>query len=222
MPDSAQAHFELGMVETSVESALRCFEEACKLKPDFPEAWIFAGIMHRKLGHFKEALDAYARGGRLVPHNSLVAESLGDVQYDLGDYRQAESEYRRARQLGRPRVDLDSKLGLAQIRNGHRTAGLDRLRKAIAREPQNAELHDRLIAACVWLSEPREAAAAAETKLQQTHPSETDYLRAASIHARLRDLPRAAELLRTSLSRFPHSEKLRAALDEIEPMPDKT
>ncbi len=217
MPGSAQAHFELGMVETSVESSLLCFKQACELKPDFAEAWIFAGMMHRKLDHFQEALEAFARGGRLAPTNSLVAESLGDVHYDLGDFRQAEKEYRRARKLGPARAGLDSKLGLAQIRNGRSEEGLDRLRKAIAREPGSAELHDRLITACVWLNQPRDAALAAEAKLAQTEATETDYLRAASIHAQLKDMPRAAALLKMSLSRFPKSEKLRVALAEIEP-----
>jgi tetratricopeptide (TPR) repeat protein len=186
------------------------------LKPDFPEAWIFAGMMQRKLGNFTAALDAYSRGGRLAPNNPWIAESLGDVQYDLGDFRQAEKEYRRARQLDRARADLDSKLGLAQIRNGHSEEGLERLRKSIAKEPQASELHDRLIMASVWLGQPREAALAAENKLLQTKPTETDYLRAASIHAQLKDWGRAAELLRTGVSQFPHSEKLRLALTEIE------
>lgn len=221
MPSSAQAHFELGMVETSPEAALHCFEQACNLKPDFSEAWIFAGMMQRKLGHFQEALDAFMRGGRLSPQNALIAESLGDVQYDLANFQQAEKEYRRARKLGTARPGLDSKLGLAQIRNGRATEGLERLRKSIAREPANPELHDRLIAAFVWLNRPRDAATAAETKLVQTNPTETDFLRAASIHAQLQDLPRAAELLKQSLSRFPHSEKLRVALAEIEPQPVK-
>jgi tetratricopeptide (TPR) repeat protein len=221
MPENAQAHFELGMVETSVEGALRSFEEACRLNPDFPEAWIFAGMMQRKLGNFKAALDAYSRGARLAPRNSWIAESLGDVQYDLGDFRQAEKEYRKARKLGRARADLDSKLGLTQIRNGHAEEGLERLRKAIAKEPEVPELHDRLITASVWLNQPREAALAAENKLLQTQPTETDYLRAASIHAQLKDLGRAAELLRSSISQFPQSEKLRLALAEIEPQTAK-
>lgn len=217
MPRSAQAHFELGMVETSAEAALRCFAHACELKPDFAEAWIFTGMMHRKLGHFQEALDAFTRSGKLAPANSLIAESLGDVQYDLGDFKQAEKEYRRTRNLGPARAGLESKLGLAQIRNGHAAEGLERLHKAIAREAGSAELHDRLITACLWLKRVRHAAEAAEAKLAQTNPTEQDYLRAASIHVQLQDLPRATELLKISLSRFPQSEKLRMALSEIEP-----
>jgi O-antigen biosynthesis protein len=217
MPQSAQAHFELGMVETSEERALHCFNLACELKPDFTEAWIFAGMMHRKLEHFQEALMALTRAWKLAPANSLIAESLGDVYYDIGDFQQAEKEYRRARKLGPARAGLDSKLGLVQVRNGRPAEGLNRLQDAIAREPRSAELHDRLIVACVWMNRPRDAAAASEQKLLQTNPTETDYLRAASIYAQLQDLPRAAELLKISLSRFPHSGKLRDALAEIEP-----
>ncbi len=216
MPRSAQAHFELGMVEIKVEDALLCFQRACELKPDFAEAWIFAGLMHRKLGQFQEALDALTRAGRLNQANSLIAESLGDIHYDVGDFREAEKDYRRAQKQGAAGAVLESKLGLAQIRNGRASEGLARMSKAIAREPVLAELHDRLITACVWLGRTREAAAAAEAKLAIIDPSETDYLRAASIYAQLQDWPRAGEILKMSLVRFPESQKLRAGLIEVE------
>ena len=222
MPHNAQAHFELGLVETSVESSLHCFELACGLKPDFTQAWIFAGMMHRKLGRLQQALEAFSRGGKLAPTNSLISESLGDVYYDLGNFQLAEKEYRRTRKLGPVRASLDSKLGLAQIRNGRTAAGLARLRKAIVSETGLAELHDRLIVACVWLNRQHEAAAAAEEKLVQIEPAEKDFLRAASIHAQLPDLSRAAELLKIGLSRFPQSEKLSVALAEIEPRATKS
>ncbi len=221
MPRSAQALFELGMVETSLERALSRFEKACDLKPDYVEAWIFAGMMHHKLGHHQPALQAFARAEKLAPSNALIAESLGDVDYDLGDFRQAEKEYRRTRKLGPARAGLDSKLGLSQIRNGHTSEGLQRLQKAIAREPGTGELHDRLIMAYVWLNRPRDAAEAAEQKLLQDTAGDADYLRAASIHAQLQNMERAAELLKAGLARFPHSEKLNAAFAEVEPHPAK-
>jgi Flp pilus assembly protein TadD len=217
MPQNAQAHFELGMVETSRESALQSFQRACELKTDYTEAWIFAGIMHHQMGRFPQALEAFTRGAKLAPANPMIAESIADVYYDLGDFAQAEKEYRRARKLAPGRAGLESKFGLAQIRNGHTEEGLQRLRKAIAREPGSADLHDRLIAACVWMKRVNEAAEAAEAKLAQTSPTESDYLRAASIHLQLQNDPRVMEILRAGLSHFPRSERLRAALAEMQP-----
>jgi len=222
MPSSAQALFELGMVETSLEKALSRFEQACELKPDYVEAWIFAGMMHHKLGRYQSALQAFTRGGKLAPANSLIAESLGDVYYDLGDFQQAEKEYRRTRKLAPIRAGLESKLGLAQIRNGHTDEGLKRLHKAIERESASGELHDRLISACVWLKRPMDAAVAAEAKLKQTDATDRDYLRGAIIHAQLENRTRAMELLKSGLSRFPRSEKLIAAAAGIEPQPAKS
>jgi tetratricopeptide (TPR) repeat protein len=221
MPHSAQAQFELGLVETSAESALHCFMRALEMKPDFTEAWIFAGLAHRKVGQHHEALAALSRAAILAPENSLLSESLGDVHYDLGNYQLAEKEYRRARKLDPMRPGIESKLGLTQIRNGRATAGLQRLRKAIARENGLGELHDRLIVACVWLNFKSDAAAAAEAKLALTKPTERDFLRAASIHAQLHNFPRAAELLKIGLSRFPQSEKLCTALVEVIPQQGK-
>jgi Flp pilus assembly protein TadD len=214
-PHSAQAHFELGMVETSEESARSCFDRACELKPDFAEAWIFSGMMRRKLGRFQEALDAFLVAAKLAPANPMIAESLGDVLYDLGKFREAENEYRRARKMGRALPGLESKLGLSQIRNGRSDEGLRRLRRAVALDSTSAELHDRLIAACVWLNQPQEAARAADDKLIRVVPAETDFLRAASIYAQLPDMARAAEILTSGLAHFPESARLRAALAEV-------
>lgn len=216
MPGDAQAHFELGLVELSPECALGRFEKACELRPDFVQAWIFAGAMYRKLGRLHEALEAFSRGRTLAPTNSLAAESLGDVCYDLGNFPQAEAEYRRTMILGRFSASLESKLGLAQIRNGNTVEGLGQLRNAVAEDPRLPELHDRLIVACVWLNLHGEAAVAAEEKLTQTDPTDKDFLRAASICAQLPDFHRCAELLKSGLARFPQSEKLRLAAAEIE------
>jgi tetratricopeptide (TPR) repeat protein len=222
MPSNAQAHFELGLVETSAESALSCFKQACEIKPDFVEAWIFEGLAHRMLGQHHEALAAFSRGAILAPANPLISESLGDVHYELGHFQLAEKEYRRARKLGSDRASLESKLGLTQIRKGRTADGLRRLRKAVACETSLPELHDRLIVACVWLNLKADAAAAAEAKLALTDPDERDFLRAASIHAQLRNSLRAAELLKIALGRFPQSEKLCAALLEVNPQHPKT
>jgi Flp pilus assembly protein TadD len=91
--------------------------------------------MCRRLGRFQQALNAFLRAGKIAPENPLVAESLGDVFYEVGDFPQAEKEYRRARKMGRIRASLESRLGLTQIRNGRAEDGLDRLQKAIASEP---------------------------------------------------------------------------------------
>ena len=94
--------------------------------------------------------------------------------------------------------------------------GLEHMRRAISREPSLAELHEHLVTACVWLDRIQDAAMAVEGKLAAVQPGETDYLRAASIHAQLQEWLRAAEMLRAGLAQFPESEKLRAALAEIE------
>lgn len=215
MPESAQAHLELGMVEEAAEDALRRFGRACELKPDFAEAWIFAGLAHRSLGQSQDALGAFQKAAALKPDNPVVAESLGDVYYDLGNFQQAEASYRRAQADEQRQPSLESKLGLAQIRIQRAAEGLRRLHESIAEAPAAGELHDRLIAACVWLDRIQEAAAAAETKLTRVIPTERDYLRAAVIYAQLQEWPRATALLKMGLSRFPSSEKLVAALAEI-------
>ena len=61
MPENAQAHFELGLVELdnfhNDAEALQCFERACRLNPRLWVSWFFAGVAHLRLGSYAEALE---------------------------------------------------------------------------------------------------------------------------------------------------------------------
>ena len=62
MPENAQAHFELGLVEFdnfhNYEEALRLFLRACELKPGLAVSWFFAGMSNLKLGRRKRRSSA--------------------------------------------------------------------------------------------------------------------------------------------------------------------
>lgn len=213
MPGTAQAHFELGLVEFdnfhNDEAALRCFEKACRLDPRLAVAWVFAGIALARLGRHEQALSAAARARRLGYGTPLLDETEADALYNLGRFEAARVAYRAACRKAPANAALESKLGLAELRAGHRTAGLDRLRRAVGEAPRLGEVHDRLIQGLVWLDRPSEAALAAETKLALTDPSAIDYIRAASIRSHLGDRERAVALLQAGLELFPDSGRLQ-------------
>ena len=220
MPHDAQAHFELGLVELdnfhNDEEALSYFERACQLNPRLGVAWFFAGVTYARLGQHAEALDCLQRAGGPATTSGAVAEAQGDAHYNLEQFEEAVHSYRRALKRAATPA-LESKLGLAEARMGRVAAGLARLQKAVAKEPDQAELHDRLITACVWTGRLEEAAAAAENKLGAAAPHPDSFLRAASIRAQMQHWQRAAELLRTGLALFPSAEKLQRGLSEVEP-----
>jgi len=219
MPENAQAHFELGLVEFdnfhNDAEALKCFERSCQLNPRLAVAWLFCGLAHLRLGKATEALHCLLRAEGNGFRTSLTAETLGDAFYNLGDFESARRSYRRAVERGGKSASVESKLGLTEVRLGRTSGGLDRMRQALEREPQLGELYDRLVTAQVWLGRLDEAAEVAERRLAATDVLPASFLRAASIRAQRREWRRAEEVLKRGLGQFPSADILRRAITEV-------
>jgi hypothetical protein len=78
-------------------------------------------------------------------------------------------------------------------------------------------LHDRLVVAELWLNHVSQGALAAEEKLAAVKCQPEDFVRAASIRAKLEDFGRAVLLLRRGVELFPTSDLLKAHLRRFEP-----
>jgi len=219
-PNDAQAHFELGIEELDnfrdPQAALHCFERVLQLTPRSHRAWAFAGVALVRLGRFKEGLKRLKRAEQLGGRNAVVFEAQGDACYHLEDFKAARLCYQRAQEHGATSAVVESKIGVCEVRLGQAEAGVDRMKRAIEREPHFAEIYDILVAAAVWLGNPKLAAEAAEQRLTAAEPTAEGFLRAASIRARLGEWPRVLELLRAGWHRFPEDHKLRVALSEIQ------
>jgi tetratricopeptide (TPR) repeat protein len=221
MPENAQAHFELGLVEFdnfhNDEEALKCLVRACELNPKLAVAWQFRALTLVRLKRPEEAMVSLEKCNSLGYATALVSETRGDALYNLGKFAEASSAYEQARRKTPENVSVESKFGLALLRAGEAEKGIGLLRSAIEKQPECYDLHDRLIQAFVWLGQLSEASAAAASKLEKSAVLATeDYLRAAGIRAQLGDWERATEVLREGCAKFPASEKLRAALGETE------
>jgi tetratricopeptide (TPR) repeat protein len=219
MPDDAQAHFELGLEEFkgmhNDGEALQCFRRACKLDPGFNMAWVFCGLTLLRMGRPAEAVNALKRAEERGYQTALVAQTLADGLYDLGDFPAARRYYQRAVERSGYSAAIENKLGLTEIRLGRTRAGLSRMRRAIEREPKFGELYDRLTTALVWLGRLDEAAEVAERRLTATDALPASFLRAASIRAQRQNWQRAEEVLQRGLERFPAAEMLRQAIVEV-------
>jgi len=219
-PQDAQAHLELGLVEFdnfhNYEEALRCFHRSCELNPKLGVNWLFAALAALRLEQPEPAL-TYIRAAQTHGYvNPLVLETEGDAQYNLGNFGDAGRLYRKANKSGPGSPQLDSKLAMAELRYGDADAALRRLRRALREDPHAPELHDRLITALAFVGRLYEAAQAAEHKLAEVGPDESSFLRAAAIWAKLREWPKAEHNVAFGLRQFPHSERLRHALAEVQ------
>jgi tetratricopeptide (TPR) repeat protein len=220
MPEDAQAHLELGLVELdnfgNLEEALSLFVRACELNPRFGVAWFFQGITLVKLRRLQDALKCLSEAERQGHLTSLLYETQGDAHYNLKEYPQACENYDRAVQRNPGNPLLQSKLGLAIVRAGNVERGLGLIRQAVECKPGAGELHDRLILSLVWLDRIEEAGGAAEAKLEIVkHPDAADFLRAASLWARLKNWARAAAVLQAGLQLHPSDITLGRSLSEV-------
>lgn len=227
MPEDAQANLELGAAELEqygdAASALPLFETACRLRPELALAWFYLGLARLRLGRAGEAITALERAEQLGAGGARVYEALGDALYDQGRFGDAQRRFRRALKTAAGqscgdavRSNLESKLGLAQARGGDEE-GWSRLRRAARDHGGNSEAPDRLIAALAWRKDFSAAAEAAEEFLREfPQATETAYLRAAALRARLTQWPEAAKILSLGLVRLPLAAPLRAAAREVE------
>jgi tetratricopeptide (TPR) repeat protein len=220
MPQDAQAHFELGLVEldnfANVPAALELFQKARRLNPKFGEAWFFEGFSLVKLEQYGAALTALVQAERVGHRTALVAETAGEAHYNTGKFAAAVESYQLACWRDVAEVRLQSKLGMALVRMGQVEKGLQRLQSAVGAEPSCAELHDRLLQALVSLDRIDDAAAASDVKLGALpQPEATDFLRAASLWFKAGNAARSAAVLQVGLKIYPGKEALLSGLDQL-------
>ncbi len=220
MPQNAQAHLELGLVELedsgSVESALASFETACRLNPELGVAWFFAGAANARLGKYRESIEALKQAEKHGRRTPTTMEFIGDGYYNLAEYAAAARAYERALNLAPESLHLEGKLGLASVRRGCTEPGLQRIRHALSKSPHLAELHDRLILALASIERVSDAALAAEQKLRAVKtPIPRDFAVAARLWAQAGNWARAAAVLHVGRQIHPEDANLQELLNEL-------
>lgn len=219
MPANAQAHLELGLVEfdnfANYDEAYALFAKACQLNPRFGIAWFFQGLTLVRLNRFTEALKCLAEAEHRGQRTAVLAEVRGDAYYNAGRFAEASQSFEMSLRREPKNALVESKLGLALVRSGDSGRGLKILQSALASNPSTAALHDRLIQAYVWQDRLQEAASVATAKLKSiASPPATDFLRAASLWAKLDDWPVTIQTLRSGLLNHPRNSDLNQGLQE--------
>jgi glycosyltransferase involved in cell wall biosynthesis len=217
--DNPFAWFELGLLEyktfQNLDAAMPCFHQTVKLHPPFTRAWLFIAMIHLEKGQPFEALIALEQAEAREDAAGFRERLKGDAYYNLGQIVQARTAYQNALKLGESGPSVESRLGFTEVRMGDTQTGLARLQQAVNDAPHEAELHDRLVKACLVAEDLSGAAEAAERFAGCLgHPK--TFLRAASIRAQLKQWERSKKLLQHALQLFPGSVELQNACAEVE------
>jgi tetratricopeptide (TPR) repeat protein len=184
-PQDAQAWLELGVDELEYgrrpAEALSYVERACGLYPRYAMAWLYAGICLVRLGRHAEALERLARAADLGLRNAVFHQTVGDAHFHSGQFAEARDAY--AQGGGSPLSA--AKLGAAEVRLGETEEGIRHMQKAVASDPQFAELYDILAAGALLGGNPRLAADTAEARLGVGKARPAHFAFAAKLRAEL-------------------------------------
>jgi len=124
-----------------LDKAEIAFRRALALKQDYPDALANAALSCLNRRSYGEAIQFLQRAVRLEPGRADAHTQLGDAFRAQGDFKQAETSYRRALQLASN--DVRAWIGLASIasaRRRHEKAEFA-YRRALHLSPENAEIH---------------------------------------------------------------------------------
>ena len=219
MPNDAMAWIQLGLQEYECshepEEPLRCFDRALALEPTAATASLFKGMVYLDCGRHEQALAALD-GARSDTRSRALREHLrGDALHNLGRLLDACAAYSQAVRLTGNDPVLSSKLGYTEVRLGRTKEGIARLKHAVDKAPEVAEIRERLMKAFVATNTLSDAAEQAE-KLASIEGTAKAYLRAASIRVHARQGQQAREVLNRGIALFPDSAELRRAADELQ------
>jgi tetratricopeptide (TPR) repeat protein len=218
-PNDPEAWVELGLQEyeqfRNYSAGIECFKKALALKP------AYSSVPALSLANLYIDIHADDRALELlsgVPMTGRAAGAkehiCGDAFYNLGRLKEARSAYMRALGILSDDALIGSKLGLTEVRLGLKKNGLARLMKALQANPDEFEMHDRVIKAYILANMMTQAAEAAE-QLAATIPNPATVLRAASIRAQLREWKAAEEIVLRGLEKFPQNQELLQAKTEM-------
>lgn len=125
--------------EGDTSGAIEALSGALTLNPDSVVAHLRRAEAHAARQDFGPALRDLTEAARLDPGATTPRRLLGDVNYALGRYRQAESRYREFLSLDERSAEVWHKLGLTQLLSGQSREALQSLRQALALEGRRAE-----------------------------------------------------------------------------------
>jgi len=131
-PDYADAYSNMGNAlkdKGDLEAAIESYKQALKIKPDYAQAYNNMGNTLKEKGDLDAAISNYKEAIKINPAYAECHSNLGDAFQLLNQTEQALVSYEKAISLKNDLNKAISGLGIALLKKGEHSKGLDKLRQ---------------------------------------------------------------------------------------------
>jgi tetratricopeptide (TPR) repeat protein len=141
-PTSFAAHTQLGVAlqqRGEVAGALKQFEQAREIEPDFAYSWVNVGFELMEAGRAAEAAEALRQAVKLAPNYADAHYNLAEALEKNGQTSGAVDEYEQSLRLSPQDAEAETNLALALMQLGRRDEAATHFARAMAIRPGYAE-----------------------------------------------------------------------------------
>lgn len=180
-PNNARAYLNFGSVAPTPQDALRAYQAAIRIRPDYADAHYNLGAVLARIGRTDEAMGAYREALRHDPQHDSARFNLANALADRGAVEESIEEYRRLLEFNPRHAKALVNLGISLAGRGEMQEAADCFRRAVEADPSFADAHYNLGIALLQLGHPDEAIAAfrAVLEINPDHVPAQESLRAA-------------------------------------------
>jgi Flp pilus assembly protein TadD len=146
-PDSAEAHYDLGIAHAfqgQLDRAIAEYQTALRLKPDYAEAHNNLGIAYAFQGQLDRAIAEYQTALRLKPDSEEAYNNLGFIYASQGQWDRAIAEYQTALRLKPDYAVAHHNLGFAYASQGQWDRAIAEFQTTLRLKPDYAAAHHNL------------------------------------------------------------------------------
>ena len=146
-PESWMARFNLGSAlldEGQVEEAIRYYQQALKIKPDYAPAYYGLGIARSQEGKVDEAITLYQRALQIYPGYADAHNNLGNALFQKGNVDEAMVQYQLTLQINPRNAEAQNNLAIALAQKGRMDEAIAHFKLALQINPHNAEGQNNL------------------------------------------------------------------------------
>lgn len=175
------------------QEAIKDFNRAIKIAPDYGEAYVKRGNSRYFLGNKRSAIEDYERAIEINPNYAEAYSNRGDLCYELGDYQAAIKDYNRASEINPNYANAYFKRGIVRIYLGDYQRAIEDYTQAVKINRDYAESYFLRGYARIYLGD-YQAAIEDYTQATEVNPNYADaYYNRGFLHYNLGNYQAAIE-----------------------------